>query len=405
MIHSPVSSVQSPPPWLQAGGLRGPCAEEAHRLFLSLLYPYPPQCHQSTSPQAILSQAHGQLSHPGMSACKPCALPNPQQTRPLRPTLLPRRQILQCARSHWTSQMTRKPGRWRSGHSSMHPPTQPLRLRRSNAMSSSSSCARGRGAACVAPPAAYNAAPEQGKQAVSLLRASCGARLGAASFAITCTDPLVPCRRQGCLLARAPKKQDRVSFQHALLPACSCTAPPLRFAPLMCAPGLCSLGVLASLLARSSPQPFFPSSSVSRHLGCHELCNMDAPSDLDTREGLVSLMQTLQVPVPLQDALLNSGIVCIADFAYASAVARLRRTLDKCKAQASTLEASSAPAPASKHARCKQRMGRARSAPLGLGGSPTHASKLPGKLPGRALRRRRPAQHPLAQPGAPVVHP
>ena len=99
---------------------------------------------------------------------------------------------------------------------------------------------------------------------------------------------------------------------------------------------------------------------------------MDAPSDLDTREGLVSLMQTLQVPVPLQDALLNSGI----DFAYAytdasdlnsfiakqpealwesmqvsdpehsPAVARLRRTLDKCKAQASTLEASSAPAPA-----------------------------------------------------------
>ena len=31
---------------------------------------------------------------------------------------------------------------------------------------------------------------------------------------------------------------------------------------------------------------------------------MDAPSDLDTREGLISLMQTLEVPVPLQDALL-----------------------------------------------------------------------------------------------------
>ena len=120
----------------------------------------------------------------------------------------------------------------------------------------------------------------------------------------------------------------------------------------------------------------FPSSSVSCHIGCHELCNMDANSDLDTREGLVSLMQTLQVPVPLQDALLNSGIACVADFAYAyadasdlnsfiakqpealwesmqvsdpehsPAVARLRRTLDKCKAQASTLETSSAPAPA-----------------------------------------------------------
>ncbi|CAE7296631.1 unnamed protein product, partial [Symbiodinium pilosum] len=44
---------------------------------------------------------------------------------------------------------------------------------------------------------------------------------------------------------------------------------------------------------------------------------MDAPSDLDTREGLISLMQTLQVPAPLQDALINSGIACIADFAYA----------------------------------------------------------------------------------------
>ena len=56
--------------------------------------------------------------------------------------------------------------------------------------------------------AAYNAAaPEQGKQAVSLFGASCGAKLGAASFAITCTDPLVPCRRQGCLLARAQTQQ------------------------------------------------------------------------------------------------------------------------------------------------------------------------------------------------------
>ena len=99
---------------------------------------------------------------------------------------------------------------------------------------------------------------------------------------------------------------------------------------------------------------------------------MDASSDLDSREGLVSLMQSLQVPVPLQDALLNSGIARIADFADASdlnsfiakqpdalwegmqvsdpehspAVARLRRTLDKCKAQASTHEASPALAPA-----------------------------------------------------------
>ena len=103
---------------------------------------------------------------------------------------------------------------------------------------------------------------------------------------------------------------------------------------------------------------------------------MDAPSDLDTREGLISLMQTLQVPVPLQDALINSGIACVADFAYAysdasdlnsfvakqpdalwegmqisdpehsPAVARLRRTLDRCKAHSSTLEASPAPAPA-----------------------------------------------------------
>ena len=150
---------------------------------------------------------------------------------------------------------------------------------------------------------------------------------------------------------------------------------PLRSAPLKCAPGFCSFVALASLLACIS-RSLFSSSSVSCHICCHELCNMDAPSDLDTREGLVSLMQTLQVPVPLQDALLNSGIVCVADFAYAyadasdlnsfiakqpealwesmqvsdpehsPAVARLRRTLDKCKAQASALEASSAPAPA-----------------------------------------------------------
>ena len=56
--------------------------------------------------------------------------------------------------------------------------------------------------------AAYNAAaPEQGKQAVGLLKAACGAKLGAASFAITCTDPLVPCRRQGCLQAKAQTEQ------------------------------------------------------------------------------------------------------------------------------------------------------------------------------------------------------
>ena len=103
---------------------------------------------------------------------------------------------------------------------------------------------------------------------------------------------------------------------------------------------------------------------------------MDAASDLDTREGLVSLMQSFQVPGPLQEALLNSGIACIADFAYAysdasdlnsfiakqpdalwesmqvsdpehsPAVARLRRTLDKCKAQASVPEVGPAPAPA-----------------------------------------------------------
>ena len=162
---------------------------------------------------------------------------------------------------------------------------------------------------------------------------------------------------------------------------------------------------------------------------------MDAPSDLDTREGLISLMQTLQVPAPLQDALINSGIACIADFAYAysdasdlnSFIAKqpdalwegmqitdpehspavARRALDRCKSYASTLEAGSAPAPApaSQHACCKQRLGRARTAPLGLRSSPTHASKLPSQLPGRAPGRRWHAQHSPAQPGAPVVHP
>ena len=53
----------------------------------------------------------------------------------------------------------------------------------------------------------YAAVPEQGKQAVSLLKASCGAKLGAASFAIMCTDPLVPCRRQGCMQAKAQSEQ------------------------------------------------------------------------------------------------------------------------------------------------------------------------------------------------------
>ena len=56
--------------------------------------------------------------------------------------------------------------------------------------------------------AAYNtSAPEQGKPAVRLLKAACGAKLGAASFAISCTDPLVPCRRQGCLQARPHTQQ------------------------------------------------------------------------------------------------------------------------------------------------------------------------------------------------------
>ena len=45
---------------------------------------------------------------------------------------------------------------------------------------------------------------------------------------------------------------------------------------------------------------------------------MDAASDLNTREGFVSLMQSFQVPGPLQEVLLNSGIACIADFAYAT---------------------------------------------------------------------------------------
>ncbi|CAE7450655.1 unnamed protein product [Symbiodinium pilosum] len=90
--------------------------------------------------------------------------------------------------------------------------------------------------------AAHNAsAPEQGKQAVSLLKASCGAK---------------------------------AAFKQGLRPS-------------------------------------------EQHDVKNGFCNMDAPSDLDTREGLISLMQTLQVPVPLQDALINSGIACIADFAYA----------------------------------------------------------------------------------------
>ncbi|CAE7453816.1 unnamed protein product, partial [Symbiodinium pilosum] len=155
--------------------------------------------------------------------------------------------------------------------------------------------------------AAHNAsAPEQGKQAVSLLKASCGAK---AAF------------KQGLRPSEQHDVKNRVRFADTF-------------------------------------------------------CNMDAPSDLDTREGLISLMQTLQVPVPLQDALINSGIACVADFAYAysdasdlnsfvakqpdalwegmqisdpehsPAVARLRRTLDRCKAHSSTLEASPAPAPA-----------------------------------------------------------
>ena len=155
---------------------------------------------------------------------------------------------------------------------------------------------------------------------------------------------------------------------------------------------------------------------------------MDAPSDLDTREGLISLMQTLQVPVPLQDALINSGIACIADFAYAYSDAsdlnsfiakqpdalwegmpltdpeRARQVQVSRKHVGGRLGPCTS-APASQRACCKQRLGRARTAPLGLRSSPTHASKLPGQLPGRAPGRRWHAQHSPAQPGAPVVRP
>ena len=62
--------------------------------------------------------------------------------------------------------MTKKPGRWRNGHSSMHPQTRPPRLRRNDITWSSSSCVRGRGAACTAlPPKAspHTTPPRQSK--------------------------------------------------------------------------------------------------------------------------------------------------------------------------------------------------------------------------------------------------
>ena len=162
-------------PWPQVGGLRGPCPEEARRPFPSLRCPSPPRCPQSTSRQATSSQARGRFSHPGMSACKHRTTPNMRQTRlPRRPTLLPLHQTPQCTCSCRLSQMTKKPGKWRNGHSSMHPPTRPPKLQKSNLMSSSSSCVRGHGAACIAPPPKalpHTTPPRQSKasrQSVSL---------------------------------------------------------------------------------------------------------------------------------------------------------------------------------------------------------------------------------------------
>ena len=254
----------------------------------------------------------------------------------------------------------------------MHPPTQ----------------APSRGAACIAPPPKawpHTKPPhlsKASKRSVSLKRlaAQSSAPPSSPSFVqiLWCPAGAKAAFRQ----KPRPSKQliasrNKTAFlQHALFPARSGTAPPLRFASPIGAP----LSVLAWCpwlpCSHVAHRSHFSSSRVFRHLGCHKLCNMDASSDLDTREGLVSLMQSLQVPVPLQDALLNSGIACIADFAYAysdasdlnsfiakqpdalwegmqvsdpehsPAVARLRRTLDKCKAQASTPEASPALAPA-----------------------------------------------------------
>ena len=41
--------------------------------------------------------------------------------------------------------------------------------------------------------------PQMGKTAVAYLKAARGTHLGPASFAITCTEPLTPCRRKGCM--------------------------------------------------------------------------------------------------------------------------------------------------------------------------------------------------------------
>ena len=105
------------------------------------------------------------------------------------------------------------------------------------------------------------------------------------------------------------------------------------------------------------------------------LPHMEPSTDVESREGLLSTLQSLQVPVPLQDALTNEGITSIVDFAYAysdildlnsfvnkqpqalwdslqvtdpehsPAVARLRRALDKCKSLACNSDASALPAP------------------------------------------------------------
>ena len=81
------------------------------------------------------------------------------QLRPLRPT-----PPSFC--NYRLPQTTKKPGRWRNGHSSMHPQTRPPRLRRNDITWSSSSCVRGRGAACIAlPPKAspHTTPPRQSK--------------------------------------------------------------------------------------------------------------------------------------------------------------------------------------------------------------------------------------------------
>ena len=93
------SSAQFLHPLLPAGGPRGPCAEEV------------PLCRQSTFQQATLSQAPGQSSRLGTSACKHQTQPSPQQTRRFGSPPLPHRQTPHRARSRQTSQKTKRPGR------------------------------------------------------------------------------------------------------------------------------------------------------------------------------------------------------------------------------------------------------------------------------------------------------